>query len=159
MSQENKIKDIVITDDTQLTITGMDDITYVTYKESNISIYEIPGFMLDNVEVSSKSGSFNWGSLLLSFLPLLIFGLLIFFLFSQAKGANNQAMNFGRSKARMLTASTPTVTFDDVAGVDEAKQELREVVDFLKMREKFQALGRVYPKASSLYALPAQVKP
>jgi cell division protease FtsH len=158
MSQENKIKDIVITDDTQLTITGMDDVTYVTYKESNISIYEIPGFMLDNVEVSSKSGSFNWGSLLLSFLPLLIFGLLIFFLFSQAKGANNQAMNFGRSKARMLTASTPTVTFDDVAGVDEAKQELREVVDFLKMREKFQALGARIPKGILLIGPPGTGK-
>jgi cell division protease FtsH len=158
MSQEGKIKDIVVTDN-QLTITGTDGVTYVTYKESTISIYEIPGFMLDNVEeISIESGGFNWGSLLISFLPLLIFGLLIFFLFSQAKGANNQAMNFGRSKARMLTASTPTVTFDDVAGVDEAKQELHEVVDFLKMREKFQALGARIPKGILLIGPPGTGK-
>ena len=158
MSQENKIKDIVITDDTQLTITGTDGVKFITYKESNISLYQIPGFMLDNVVVSNESGGFNWGSLLISFLPLLIFGLLIFFLFSQAKGANNQAMNFGRSKARMLTASTPTVTFDDVAGVDEAKQELLEVVDFLKMREKFQALGARIPKGILLIGPPGTGK-
>ncbi len=158
MSQDNKIEDIVITDNTQLTITGTDGVKYVTYKESTISLYEIPGFMLDNVTVSVESGGFNWGSLLISFLPLLIFGLLIFFLFSQAKGANNQAMNFGRSKARMLTASTPTVTFDDVAGVDEAKQELHEVVDFLKMREKFQALGARIPKGILLIGPPGTGK-
>ena len=105
-----------------------------------------------------ERGGINWGSLLLSFLPLLIFGALIFFLFSQARGANNQAMNFGRSRARMLTASTPTVTFDDVAGVDEAKQELREVVDFLKMREKFQALGARIPKGILLVGPPGTGK-
>ncbi len=159
MSQENKINSIVVTDNTQLMITGTDGIKYVTYKESTISIYEIPGFMLDNVEkITIESGGFNWGSLLISFLPLLIFGLLIFFLFSQARGANNQAMNFGRSKARMLTASTPTVTFDDVAGVDEAKQELSEVVDFLKMREKFQALGARIPKGILLIGPPGTGK-
>ncbi|MDD4924657.1 MAG: ATP-dependent zinc metalloprotease FtsH [Dehalococcoidales bacterium] len=158
MSQESKIDSIVVTDN-QLTITGTDGVKYVTYKESNISIYEIPGFMLDNVkEITIESGGFNWGSLLISFLPLLIFGLLIFFLFSQARGANNQAMSFGRSKARMLTASTPTVTFDDVAGVDEAKQELREVVDFLKMREKFQALGARIPKGILLIGPPGTGK-
>ena len=98
-----------------MTIIDNNEIKYVTYKESNVSIYEIEGFILEGVEVTVERGGFNWGSLLISFLPLLIFGLLIFFLFSQARGANNQAMNFGRSKARMLTASTPTVTFDDVA--------------------------------------------
>jgi cell division protease FtsH len=157
MSQEGKIESILISD-SQLTVTDNSDKKYVTYKEANVSIYEIEGFVLTGVEVAVERGGINWGSLLISFLPLLIFGLLIFFLFSQAKGANNQAMNFGRSKARMLTASTPTVTFDDVAGVDEAKQELREVVDFLKMREKFQALGARIPKGILLIGPPGTGK-
>jgi cell division protease FtsH len=157
MSQEEKIKSIVISDNL-LTVTDNNDKKYIAYKESNVSIYEIEGFVLDGVEVTVESGGIDWGSLLISFLPLLIFGLLIFFLFSQAKGANNQAMNFGRSKARMFSANTPTVTFDDVAGVDEAKQELREVVDFLKLREKFQALGARIPKGILLIGPPGTGK-
>ena len=157
MSQEGKIDSIVISEN-QLTIIDNSEIKYVTYKESNVSIYEIEGFILEGVEVTVERGGFNWGSLLISFLPLLIFGLLIFFLFSQARGANNQAMNFGRSEARMLTASTPTVTFDDVAGVDEAKQELYEVVDFLKMREKYQSLGARIPKGILLIGPPGTGK-
>jgi cell division protease FtsH len=105
MSQEEKIKSIVISDNL-LTVTDDNDKKYIAYKESNVSIYEIEGFVLDGVEVTVESGGIDWGSLLISFLPLLIFGLLIFFLFSQAKGANNQAMNFGRSKARMFSANT-----------------------------------------------------
>ncbi|HAS27697.1 MAG TPA: cell division protein FtsH [Dehalococcoidia bacterium] len=157
MSQEGKIDSILINEN-QLTIIDNNDNKYITYKETNVSIYEIEGFILEGVDVTIERGGFNWGSLLISFLPLLIFGLLIFFLFSQAKGANNQAMNFGRSKARMLTASTPTVTFDDVAGVDEAKQELYEVVDFLKMREKYQSLGARIPKGILLIGPPGTGK-
>ena len=157
MSQQGQIASIVINDN-QLTVTDNSNKKYVTYKELNVSIYEIEGFVLTDVKVTVERGGINWGSLLLSFLPLLIFGALIFFLFSQARGANNQAMNFGRSRARMLTASTPTVTFDDVAGVDEAKQELREVVDFLKMREKFQALGARIPKGILLVGPPGTGK-
>ncbi len=77
--------------------------------------------------------------------PLLLFGGLIFFLFRQAQGGTNQALQFGRSKARLLTGDTPSVTFDDVAGVEEAKQELAEVVEFLREPEKFIALGARIP--------------
>ncbi|MDD4874018.1 MAG: ATP-dependent zinc metalloprotease FtsH [Dehalococcoidales bacterium] len=158
MSQENKIDQIVI-EDSMLTITDQSGIKYITYKEPGISIYEIAGFDLGGVKVRVEGATgIDWGSLLISFLPLLIFGFLIFFLLSQARGANNQAMNFGRSKARMLSVSTPTVTFDDVAGVDEAKQELREVVDFLKFREKFQALGARIPKGILLIGPPGTGK-
>ena len=82
----------------------------------------------------------------------------MFFLFRQARGANSQAMSFGRSKARLFPANTPTVTFDDVAGVEEAKQELTEVVDFLKAREKFQALGARIPKGMLLIGPPGTGK-
>ncbi len=157
MSQEGKIDSILI-EGNMLTITDRAELKYVSYKETNVSIYEITGFNLEGVTVEINEGGINWGSLLLSFLPFLIIGFFLFFLFSQAKGANSQAMNFGRSKARMLTANTPTVTFDDVAGVDEAKQELREVVEFLKFREKFQALGARIPKGILLIGPPGTGK-
>jgi cell division protease FtsH len=85
-------------------------------------------------------------SVLVPVAPLLLFGILFLFLFRQAQGGTNQAMAFGRSRARLMTGDTPTVTFGDIAGVDEAKQELSEVVEFLREPEKFLALGARIPK-------------
>ncbi len=85
-------------------------------------------------------------SVLVPVAPLLLFGILFLFLFRQAQGGTNQAMAFGRSRARLMTGDTPTVTFGDIAGVDEAKQELAEVVEFLREPEKFLALGARIPK-------------
>ncbi len=158
MSQNSEIAKISVGSDT-INITATNGIEYLTYKEVTSSIYEIEGFILEGVEVEIEgAGGINWGSVLINFLPLLIFGALLFFLFSQARGANSQAMSFGRSKARMFSVNTPTVTFDDVAGVEEAKQELREVVDFLKSREKFQALGARIPKGMLLIGPPGTGK-
>jgi len=78
--------------------------------------------------------------------PIFLFGALILFLFRQAQGGANQALAFGRSRARMLTGDTPTVSFEDIAGVEEAKQELAEIVEFLREPEKFIALGARIPK-------------
>jgi len=137
MSQENKIAKILI-DDNTLLITTTDGVELETFKENNASIYDIEGLILEGIVVEVKGSSgFNWGGLMINFLPLLLFGGLIFFLFRSARGANSQAMSFGRSRAKLFPANTPTVTFDDVAGVDEAKQELYEVVEFLKSRRSF----------------------
>ncbi len=158
MSQNNEIKKIVVESDT-INITAMDGTELVTFKEVNASIYEIEGLNLEGVEVEIEgAGGIDWGALFINFLPLIFIIALFFFLFSQARGANSQAMSFGRSKARMFSANTPTVTFDDVAGVDEAKQELREVVDFLKSREKFQSLGARIPKGMLLIGPPGTGK-
>ena len=157
-SQNNEIASIIVSGDT-LKITGTDEVEYVAHKETNISIYEIEGLVLEGVEVDVEGGGgIDWGAVFINILPLIFIGGLLFFLFSQARGANNQAMSFGRSKARMFNVNTPTVTFDDVAGVEEAKQELQEVVDFLRSREKFQALGARIPKGMLLIGPPGTGK-
>jgi len=158
MSLNGEIEKILVEGD-ELTITKIDGTEVKTFKESNASIYDIEGLNLEGVVVGIKGSSgFNWGGLLLNFLPLIIFGALLFFLFRSARGANSQAMSFGRSRARLFPANTPTVTFDDVAGVEEAKQEVHEVVDFLKSREKFQALGARIPRGMLLIGPPGTGK-
>ncbi len=157
MSQNGEIDEILVKGDA-LNITAEDGTEFITFKEDSASIYDIEGLSLVGIIISIEEEGFNWGSLLISFLPLLLIGGLLFFLFSQARGANSQAMSFGRSKARLFPANTPTVTFDDVAGVEEAKQELHEVVDFLKAREKFQSLGARIPKGMLLIGPPGTGK-
>ncbi|MFC2068485.1 ATP-dependent zinc metalloprotease FtsH [Chloroflexota bacterium] len=158
LSQEKNIKEITVEDDS-LFITTVDGVEKKTFKESGTSIYELKDLNLEGVvvDVIGNSG-FNWGGLLINFLPLLIFGGLLFFLFRQARGANSQALSFGRSNARLFPANTPTVTFEDVAGVEEAKQEIHEVVEFLNSREKFQSLGARIPKGLLLIGPPGTGK-
>ncbi len=103
----------------------------------------------------------DWGTLLniVGFLlPALLVAGIIWFMLRQAQGANNQALSFGKSRARMFTGEQPTVTFDDVAGVDESKQELAEVVEFLKEPEKFISLGARIPKGVLLVGSPGTGK-
>lgn len=158
MSQRHEISKIEIENDV-LNITAANGIKYIAYKESVNSIYQIKDLDLNGITVNVQGTSgINWTAMLINFLPLLVFGGLLFFLFRRAQGANNQAMNFGRSRARLFAANTPTVTFDDVAGVDEAKQDLHEVVDFLKSREKFQSLGARIPKGVLLIGPPGTGK-
>jgi cell division protease FtsH len=83
---------------------------------------------------------------------------LFFFIFRQAQGNNNAAISFGKSKARMFSGDHPTVTFDDVAGVEEAKEELQEVVEFLREPQKFIALGARIPKGVLLVGAPGTGK-
>jgi len=158
MSQNKEIQKIEI-EDAALLVTTTEGLELRTYKESTASIYEIEGLKLEGVVIDVKGSSgINWGGLLINFLPLVIFGFLLFFLFRQARGANNQAMSFGRSKARLFPANRASVTFSDVAGVEEAKQDMQEVVDFLKAREKFQSLGARIPKGVLLVGPPGTGK-
>ena len=101
----------------------------------------------------------SWIGLLLSgLLPLLVIGGFIFFMMRQAQGTNNQAMSFGKSRARMFLGNKTVVTFADVAGVDEAKMELQEVVEFLKYPEKFNSLGARIPRGVLLVGPPGTGK-
>ena len=98
------------------------------------------------------------GSVLLSLLPVLLIGGFFVYMMRQAQGTNNQALSFGKSRARMFIGNKPATTFDDVAGVDEAKQELTEVVEFLKYPEKFSTLGARIPRGVLLVGPPGTGK-
>lgn len=97
-------------------------------------------------------------SVLISLLPIILIAGFFFLMLRQAQGSNNQAISFGKSRARMFTGDRPTVTFDDVAGADEAKEELREVVEFLKEPDKFVQLGARIPKGVLLIGSPGTGK-
>ncbi len=102
----------------------------------------------ENVKIEVKPPS-QWAGVIsgaLYILPVLFMAGVLWFIFRQAQGSNNAAMSFGKSRARMFSGEHPTVTFQDVAGVEESKQELAEVVEFLKEPQKFIQLGARIPK-------------
>jgi len=143
-----------------------DQRTYKSRKESGSSIFtvlkdngiQVGGTDGIDVKVSQPSQFGNWIGLLVNFLPLIIFGAILIFMLRQAQGSNSQAMSFGKSRARMFSGNRPTVTFVDVAGVDEAKEELNEIVEFLKYPEKFAALGARIPRGVLLVGPPGTGK-
>ncbi|GIV76888.1 MAG: ATP-dependent zinc metalloprotease FtsH [Litorilinea sp.] len=110
------------------------------------------------IQYEAPGNTSNWLALLINLLPLIFIAGLFFILFRQTQGSNNQALSFGKSRARLFTGDKPTVTFDDVAGSDEAKEELREVVEFLKEPQKFAALGARIPKGVLLVGPPGTGK-
>jgi cell division protease FtsH len=131
--------------------------------ETNDSITDLllkAGVATDSLDVRVGAAP-AWGGLLNIFtilLPvLLMIGFFIFFM-RQAQGSNNQALSFGKSRARMFSGDKPTVTFADVAGQEEAKQDLTEVVEFLKFPDKFAALGARIPRGVLMVGPPGTGK-
>jgi len=111
-----------------------------------------------SVEIKPPSAISGVLNALFYILPFLLLGAAFFFIFRQAQGSNNAAMSFGKSRARMFSGDHPTVTFADVAGVDESKEELQEVVEFLREPQKFVALGARIPKGVLLVGPPGTGK-
>ena len=145
-----------------LTVSGE---SLTSRKEEGASIVEIlerSGVdpVTTNVEISVKgsSGLSSIIGILFNFLPLIFFGAVLLFMMRQAQGGSNQTFSFGKSRARVAMGNSPTVSFDDVAGVAEAKEELQEVVEFLKFPERFLALGAKIPKGVLLIGPPGTGK-
>ena len=166
--QKGTIARISIEDDTHLTIVMKDGSSLTSTKESSdtliqqliqlgVSPDQISPDKL-SIEIKPPSPWINIISILGYVLPFLLLGAAFFFIFRQAQGSNNAAMSFGKSRARMFSGDQPTVTFDDVAGIDESKEELKEVVEFLREPQKFVALGARIPKGVLLVGPPGTGK-
>jgi cell division protease FtsH len=161
MVQNGEVQEVEIVDEKRLvviTTANPDD-----KLKSNIATENVDDFsdllLANGVQFETRySSGFDWTSLLLTLLPVIILVGLFWFLLRGARGANSQAFNFSRSRARMFSGAKPSVTFADVAGVEEAKTELQEIVEFLKSPEKFTALGARIPRGVLLVGPPGTGK-
>ena len=164
--QSGQVSEITV-EGQQLKVTYQDKTTAVVDKEPGESLSEL--FKNYNVDsdktkaikttVKTNTGAGYWASVLLpNLIPLVLVFALMWFLFRQAQGQNNKAMSFGQANARELPKGMGKVTFADVAGNKEAKQELMEVVEFLKSPDKFVKLGAKIPKGVLLMGSPGTGK-
>lgn len=149
-AKQGKIKNIEV-EDTKLSVAYKNGTTAVSHKEPQDSLYgvfEKAGVDPKTVEIKIKDTSIGqiWLGLIANVLPFVLAVVVLLFLFRQARGAQDNIFSFGQSKARIFNKDLPKTTFADVAGVDEAKKELEEVVDFLKNPTKYKALGARTPK-------------
>ncbi len=130
---------------------------HLTIPDKNQEMYKL----LDNKNVNVEykdSQSGNWGVWLIQLSPVLLLGVLWFVMIRQMQTGGNKALSFGKSRARLLSMQQKKVTFKDVAGVDEAKEELREIIEFLREAQKFQKLGGRIPKGVLLVGHPGTGK-
>jgi len=154
--------DIVKQDPERNSIIGLKDGKEVIKTGFDGSTTELRNLLEDEgvqLPIDVKASGTDWGMIALQILlPIMLIGALFYFLFRSARGAGTQAFNFGRSRARLSSGNKPTVTFADVAGTDEAKEEVQEVVDFLKSPQKFRTLGARIPRGVLLVGPPGTGK-
>lgn len=160
-ANSGEIKRIEITGQ-ELAITphGEDKPAQVSRKEGGSSIYE-QGLQQGKVEIINKkesSSSDTWLLAGLNLLPILIIAFILIMMFRSAQGQGNQALSFGKSRARLYGNEKDSITFKQIAGNDEAKQDLEEVVEFLKYPKKFESVGAKIPKGVLLVGPPGTGK-
>ena len=148
--RDSKVDNVEIDGD-RISVKLKDGGTYVSRKEENQSLFTaLQAAKVDpsgaNITIKDRTFSQAWVTILTTFLPLGLMVLFFFFIFRQAREGASSVFSFGQSRAKQFNRDLPKTTFADVAGVDEAKQELQEVVDFLKHPEKYKAIGARTPK-------------
>jgi cell division protease FtsH len=158
----------IVEDDNQLQVVYNDGSERTSHKEADATLVDqlvalgVTSEQLSSdqvkVEIKPPSAWLGIATALGYILPFIILAGVFWFVFRQAQGSNNAALSFGKSRARMFTGDQPTVTFEDVAGVEEAKEELEEVVEFLREPEKFISLGARIPKGVLLVGPPGTGK-
>ena len=156
----------VVEDDNRLRVFYTNQTEKTSQKESNATLVEqlkelgVTPEALSSVviEVKPPSAWLGIATALGYFIPFILLAGVFWFVFRQAQGSNNAALSFGKSRARMFSGDHPAVTFEDVAGVEEAKEELFEVVEFLREPEKFISLGARIPKGVLLVGPPGTGK-
>ncbi|MEX1250223.1 MAG: ATP-dependent zinc metalloprotease FtsH [Hyphomonas sp.] len=159
MAEQGKLADATL-GDTKLMVTTTDGQKMISeIRQLDMTTEQV---LRDNsvpFNVEADVGRNNVASVLLSLLPIVLIVAFVFFMMRQMQGGGTRgAMSFGKSRARLLTEKHGRVTFDDVAGVDEAKEELQEIVEFLQDPSKFQRLGGKIPKGALLVGPPGTGK-
>jgi len=157
--KQDKVASIEVTGD-QIIVNLKDGTKQKSYKEAYKSLSDF-GIDYNKVKVEAKNpddGASRWFDIALAILPIIFIVGFFYIIMRQAQGSNNQAMSFGKSKARVFGMEKNKVKFKDVAGAQEAKVELQEIVEFLKYPGKFEALGAKIPKGVLLFGSPGTGK-
>lgn len=148
--------------DNRLNLVFTDETRKYVIKEPGETAHElladVPEAVKPSIEIMATEGQRFWSDLLLTILPVFFIGGILIFFMRQAQSSTNQAMSFGKSKARMYDKEKQKTTFKDVAGAKEAKEELIEVVDFLKNPAKYTSMGAKIPKGVLLVGAPGTGK-
>ncbi len=153
----NKIVEVTFRENT-ITAIRTDKSTFQTFGPVDADLRKELQAAGVSVNYEAAEEASWWKSLLINSLPMLLLLFLFLFFMRQVQAGGGKAMSFGKSRAKMLTDSTPKLTFKDICGIDEAKQELEEIIDFLKDPKKFTKLGGRIPKGVLLIGAPGTGK-
>jgi cell division protease FtsH len=157
-AQQGQVSDVTVTDrEVRGHLRADKGAFHVTVPANYPHLFDVLDQNKVKVNIKNTDGN-GWWNILIQFSPVIVIGALWFFMIRQMQSGGNKAMSFGKSRARLLSMQQKKITFKDVAGVDEAKEELQEIIEFLREAQKFQKLGGRIPKGVLLVGPPGTGK-